>query len=285
MQIIISLVIIALGIFIYTWSKLHSTLRLHVYKRKPSAENLQLKKKCLTTSDGIKIASWYIPVQNPKAVVILIHGYKEVSADKSRMLIHAQYLRTAGYSTFLIDLRSFGESEGNKVTFGINEWKDAEAAFDYVKSLPENKNKKIGFLGKSLGGVTAIIAKGLSGKGDFIIALTPYASFKSLFEFQLKQKGYCPNLFFPFLWLAGQIELGFNFEKYEAIKLIKKINVPILITNAKRDEIIPHEDAKKIYDNANNPKEFWQIDTTHSTFASDPAQLQKKVLNFLSKYA
>lgn len=279
------LLLLIIGIFIYTWRELHVGLKHHNSTSKLIfSKDLKLIEKYLTTSDGVKISSWYIPVKNPKAIVILVHGYKEVNANKARMLIHAKYLKKEKYSTVLIDLRSFGQSKGTAVSLGINEWKDIEAAYDYAKSLPENKNKKIGFFGKSMGGVSSIITKGVSGKGDFIIALTPYSSFKSLFNFQLKQKGYHTTIFLPFLRFAAFFELGFNYEKYAPINLINKINVPIFITSAKRDEIVPPQDGKKIYDKANTPKEFWQSDTIHTTFSNDPIELEKKVLSFLSKY-
>lgn len=285
MQTIISLLILVFfGIFIYTWYQFHSALRPQKKLKKSILNSkLEIIKKTLTTSDGIQISSWYIPVNNPKAVIILIHGYKEANADKTRMLPHAEYLKQAGYSTILIDLRFFGESGGNRISLGINEWKDVKAAYDYAKSLPENRNKKIGFFGKSMGGVSSIIAKGITGKGDFIVALTPYSSFKSLFSFQLNQKGYPSLIFLPFLRFAAFFELGINYEKYSPINLVEKINAPIFVTSAKRDEIVPPQDAKKIYDKAKGPKEFWQSDTIHATFSNDPLELKKRVLIFLSK--
>lgn len=282
-----SLLLIAIGVFIYTWYEFHIALRSHKNLKKTIlSKDLKIIKKYLTASDGIKISSWYIPVKNSKAVIMLIHGYREVNADKTRMLEHADYLKKAGYSTILIDLRSFGESEGNKVTLGVQEWKDIEAAYHYAKSLPENKGKKVGFYGKSMGGVTSIIAKGITGKGDFIIALTPYASFKSLFKFQLKQKRYISYLFLPFLQLAAFFELGCNYEKHSPINLIKRINVPIFIAGAKYDDVVPKNDAKYLFDHANSPKEFWEAPTSHSEiFRNGPLLFQKKILNFLSKYA
>lgn len=287
MQIVIDLLtIIALGIFTYTWYEFRFTLKPERALKKPSlSKDLKITKKYLRTSDGIRISSWYIPVKNPKAVVILIHGYRKINADKTRMLPHAEYLRKAGYSTMLIDLRSFGESGGNKVSLGIAEWKDAQAAYDYAKSLPENKNKKIGFYGKSMGGVTSIIANAITGKGDFIVAITPYASFESLFIFRLKQKHYYIPLFLPLLHLAGIIEFGLNFEKYAPINLIKKINVPIFVAGAKYDDKISKKDAKRLFKKANNPKEYWEALTNHDDiFRSNPEKFQKKILAFLSKY-
>src|SRR3989338_10845189 len=109
------------------------------------------------------------------------------------------------------------------MSFGINEHKNVIAAYDYLKSLPKNKNKKIGFFGRSMGAATSIIAQAISGKGDFIIALTPYASLKRLFNFRLTKKGYFTPIFFPFLQLAAFLEFGLNFEKYAPINLIEKI--------------------------------------------------------------
>ncbi len=286
MQIITNLVVLLiLGLFIYTWYEAHSKLKLHIDLKNPRlSKSLKLIKKYLKTSDGLKIASWYIPVPNPKAVVILVDGYKEINEDKVRMFGHAEYLHKSGYSSILIDLRSFGESEGNKITFGIKEWKDVETAYDYMKSLPENKNKKIGFLGISMGGVISIITKGITGKGDFIIALTPYANFRSLFDFRIRKKRLPSFLFLPILRIVALFEFGFNYEHYTAINMVKKVRVPILITSAKHDKTVNSHDAKYIYNKANKPKEYWQTNTSHRIFKDNPKELEKKILGFLSKY-
>lgn len=286
MQIIINLIVLfILGLFIYTWYELHSKLKLHIDLKNPKlSKDLKLIKKYLKTIDGIRIYSWYMPVKNPKAVLILIDGYKEVNEDKVRMFGHAEYLKKAGYSCILIDLRSFGKSSGNKITFGVNEWKDVEAAYDYIKSLPENKNKKIGFLGISMGGVISIITKAITGKGDFIIASTPYASFESLFDFQIRKRGLPSFIFLPILRIVALFEFGINYEYYTAINTVGKVNVPIFITSASNDQIVNCHDAKYIYDKANTPKEYWQTNTTHRIFIDNPKELQEKILGFLSKY-
>ncbi|MBI2613706.1 MAG: alpha/beta hydrolase [Candidatus Levybacteria bacterium] len=279
------IVFIILCILLYTWYEFHSKLKLHIDLKNPKlSKDLKLIKKYLKTSDGLKISSWFMPVKNPKAVLILVDGYKETNEDKIRMFGHAEYLRKAGYSTLLLDLRSFGESEGDKITFGINEWKEVEAAYDYMKALTENKNKKIGFLGISMGGVISIITKGVTGKGDFIIASTPYANFDSLFNFRIRKRGLPSFLFLPFLKLAAILELGFDYEQYSPLNMIKKIHVPILITSAKKDLKVNSTDAKTLYDAANKPTEYWKADTSHRIFKDNPEEFKKTVLSFLEKY-
>ncbi len=282
--IIILPILFIIGIYIYTWYEFRSSLRIHVDLKNPKlSKDLKLIKKFLKTKDGIRIASWYIPVKDPKATLILIDGYKEQEQDKVRMFNHAEYLKKAGYSTLLIDLRSFGESDGDKVTFGVNEWKEVETAYDYVKTLPENKDKKIGFLGISMGGVISIITKGITGKGDFIIAVAPYANFKSLFDFRLRKKRLPSLLFLPVLQVLAIFELGFNYEYYTATNMVRKVDVPIFIASAKHDKIVNPHDAKYVYDKANTPKEYWQTNTSHGIFKDNPKEFKKTVLSFLAK--
>ena len=285
MYLIIILLILFIGIFAYTWYEFHSKLKLHRDLKNPKlSKDLKLIKKFLKTKDGIRIASWYMPVKNSKAVLILVDGYKELNEDKIRMFDHAEYLRKAGYSTLLIDLRTFDKSGGNKITFGVNEWKEVESAYDYIRSFAENRDKKIGFLGISMGGVISIIARAITGKGDFVIASTPYESFKSLFDFQIRKRGLPSFLFLPILRIVALFELGFNYEHYTAINMVKKVRVPIFIVSAKHDKIVNPHDAKYVYDKANTPKEYWQTNTSHGIFKDNPEEFKKITLNFLAKY-
>jgi len=277
--------VIFIIIFSYTWYRAHEKLSVHVNPgvETPVSKKLPYKDVSLKSSDGVKLAGWYIPVKDAKAVVILIHGFQNFKGGKSVMLSQAEYLYKAGYSTFLVDLRSMGYSEGNKVTLGINEWKDAVAAYDYVKSLPENKNKKVGFFGNSMGAVTSIIAVGIMNKGDFVIASVPYANFNSLFNTQISRQGLWPPLFLPFLRLSTALELGLHYSYYAPINWIGKIHVPIFLISAKHDGQVDHRDAKTLYDRANAPKEFWLANTGHDVYAAKPEEFKKRVLDFLSK--
>lgn len=60
--------VILLGVFFYTWYRLHKSFDLHVSANIDYVNKypISYKQRYFTTSDGIKIASWYIPVKNPK---------------------------------------------------------------------------------------------------------------------------------------------------------------------------------------------------------------------------
>lgn len=273
------------GIFCYASYRAYAKLDRHISPgdQTPANYNLSYENRYFKSSDGVRIASWYIPVKNPKAVVILVHGFKNSDGGKSVMLPHAAYLNKAGYSTLLLDLRSVGYSQGDKVTLGVNEWKDVEAAFDYAKLMPENKNKKIGFLGNSMGAATIIIQRGITGKGDFVIASVPFANFKTLFSFQVAKEGLSPLVFYPILRLSAMPELGLHYGYYSPTNWVSKIDTPVFLISAARDEEVDRRDAKLLYDQLTGPKEYWQADSGHDVYRDQPREFENKVLSFLNK--
>ena len=272
------------GLFLYTWYRLHIKLNLHsTNSHRDLPEGWETNTQYVTNRDGQGIAYWYFPVEESKATVILIHGYNN-PGGKPQMLGHAEYLHDAGYSTVLLDLRAYGESDGNKQTLAVNEWKDVEAVYDKIKSLKENKNKKVGLFGVSMGGATAIMTAGKTGKGDFVIASVPYANFDSLFHFQIKAAGFPPSILYPFMMVAGRIELGENYEQFAPSAVIRNVKVPIFLISAKHDEELDGNDAKFLYELANQPKELWEVDSKHDVFHEHPNEFKQKILSFLQKY-
>lgn len=277
------LLLILLIIFLYVRHRFRSSLLLHV------SPNTELKKKyplpvqnvSFTTSDGVPIAAWYLQVEKPKAVVILLHGYVTENGGKALMLPHAQYLFEAGYSTLIPDLRSVGDTPGTMVTLGVKEWKDAEAAYDYATSLPENNGIPVGYLGVSMGGNVAIIASGQTGKGDFVIASVPYASYRSAFSFQIKKDGLYEPVFLPILEYIAGMEFGRDYGLYTPEAVIQNIRKPVLIITAERDGDVDKKDGVLLFQKANEPKEHWHADTAHDVFDEQPEEFKTRVLNFL----
>lgn len=281
---VIIVILIILVLFAYTWYRLYVKLNLHAESAKRDLPNgWEAKTQYVVSIDGQRIAYWYFPADNSKATVILIHGYDN-PGGKTQMLVHAKYLHDEGYSTVLLDLRAYGESDRNKMTLGVNEWKDVEAVYDQVKSLKENSGKKIGFFGVSMGGATAVMTAGKTGKGDFVIASVPYLDFSSLFRFQIRAAGLPPVIFYPFMKVAARIELGKDYEQFSPLAVVKKIKSPIFLISAKNDEEISSQDAKILFDLANQPKQYWEADSKHDIFYYHPEEFKQKVISFLEKY-
>lgn len=244
----------------------------------PAKHKLKYETKKFTTEDGISLKGWYIPAENPKAVLIMVHGYTDTKAS---MLDHAKFLHNAGYSTFLIDLRS--DYKKNKYTLGVHEWKDVKAAYDFVRSIPENIYKKIGLYAGSMGAATSVIAAGKTNKADFILISVPYANFKRLFTFQLRAQK-LPSLLLPFLHLAAIIEFGIKYHEHSADRYIKMIKVPLFLIAAAKDETVNTLDSHYLFNLANEPKTFWLANAKHNIMGDIPKELKQKVLQFLEEH-
>src|ERR1700759_3159659 len=70
--------------------------------------NVKLKSK-----DGIMLDAWLIRVPNSKGTIAIFHGH---GSEKSANLSQSNEFNELGYSTFLVDFRAHGQSEGNTCT-------------------------------------------------------------------------------------------------------------------------------------------------------------------------
>lgn len=114
---------------------------------------IQHQEGTFKTNDGINIFEqrWQ-PVTEPKAVIIIIHGYAEHSGRYAHV---ADYLANHGYAVETFDLRSHGKSDGKK-TF-IRSFDEFLSDVDlFLKRVQErHPNKNIFLLGHSMGGLIA----------------------------------------------------------------------------------------------------------------------------------
>ena len=99
----------------------------------------------LTTSDGLRLAGWYVPSRNG-AAVIAFPGRKGPVAPRA----HAR--RATATASLLLDRRGEGESEGDFNARGWGGEPDLRAAVAYLRARPDVHGGRIGGLGLSVGG-------------------------------------------------------------------------------------------------------------------------------------
>ncbi len=232
------------------------------------------------TADKVKIYGWYSPVEDPRAAIILVHGLNS-SRGKMEWAKTVNFLNKNNFSVLSLDLRATGQSEGDRSYLGTKEWQDLEAGYNYLKNLPENKDLKIGFLGKSIGGAAAIITAGKTGKGDFVVAVAPYLNHQELWAQRLQKKN-LPEILSPVYGLAANWELGWDYWHYRPDFFIKNIQVPIFIIWAENDNVAG-KGSEKLLQMANEPKVGWQAPTSHDIIGEAEGEFNKKLLEFFDK--
>lgn len=105
------------------------------------------------TQDGLNIYYRLWSVENPKAIIIIVHGVGEHSARHNDAAI---FFNNAGLNVYSADLRGHGKSNGQKGH--INSFEeyltDLASFIDIVKQ--EDKTRPLFLLGQSLGGLIAL---------------------------------------------------------------------------------------------------------------------------------
>ena len=103
----------------------------------------------LQTADGLTLSAWYVPSRNGAAIILLPRDWTH---EQARMLARN------GYGVLLVDMRGYGDSEGDANAYGWGASRDVEAAVAYLRTRPDVEEGRVGGLGLSVGGEQMIDA-------------------------------------------------------------------------------------------------------------------------------
>lgn len=118
----------------------------------PADHGLDYSDASFLTPDGVRLSGWYIPSAN-RAAVALLHG---ASSTRSNVLEEAVVLARHGFGVLLFDARGFGRSDGRAMNLGWHGDRDVAAAVSFLQQRPEVDRDRIGVVGSSMGGESAI---------------------------------------------------------------------------------------------------------------------------------
>lgn len=208
-------------------------------------------------------------VENPKGIIIVVHGLSEHSG---RYINTCKYLNDSGYSTLSFDNRGNGQSGGPKGSVG--------SFHDFLEDIHlfvcnERKTyEKVYLLGHSLGGflvnaygakyndVNAIVSSGAVGiylKSVKPFLIIPFQPFKNI-DIKLNLSGQLSHdktvsaNYVDDKYVAKSNKLNLFGEVFiKGIKYLRKniksLTVPIIHLHGKKDSIVPYQSS--VYLNAN----------------------------------
>lgn len=191
----------------------------------------------ITTADGVKIHGWYASAESAKATLVISHGN---AGNISHRYLILRSLQRRGYNVLMYDYRGYGRSEGSPSEEGLYE--DGRAAFDYVSTLPGVQPSRIFLWGTSLGGAIAVDVA-LHRRAAGLILESTFTSAKDV-----------ARLAYPFLPVHLTLRTKLN-----SIDKIQTLLVPILVIHGSRDDIIPVSLGRRLFQAANEPKEYYEI--------------------------
>jgi pimeloyl-ACP methyl ester carboxylesterase len=190
----------------------------------------------VVTSDGVRIAGWYIPAANGAGAagvtVVLVHGF---AANKSEVLKYAVPFH-ATYNVVAMDLRGGGRSSKSDVTFGPREKLDLEAIIDWLERAKHPAH--IAVMGNSMGGGTAVLAAATDQRIEALILDSTHARVEDIFGRRLEVDAGHPSLpGTPAILLGIWLRTGLNLMDANPINFIPALgHRPLLLIHGTADQ-------------------------------------------------
>ena len=225
--------------------RIYDEHREQIVKWIKDSEELPHKKYSITSFDGLTLRGRFYEYSPDAPIEILFHGYQ----GNSRRDLCGGIFRCfdLGHSAFLIDNRSAGESDGNVITFGINEHRDCLRWVDFaVKHF--GTDVKIILTGISMGASTVLIASGerLPENVIGVLADCGYDKPETIIKTVIKQMGLPVNAGYFFVKLGARIYGHFNLEENSPQEAVKKCKVPVIFFHGEKDDYVPCEMSEGI---------------------------------------
>ncbi len=209
----------------------------------PKALGLPFDEVVIDVEPGVKIHGWFIKAATEPSVatVLFSHGNAGNIADR---IDRVQSLRSLGADFLLYDYRGYGKSTGDTDEEGT--YRDGRAAYDYLVKSRQIDPGHIVLMGESLGCAVSIQVA-LERKAAGLVIEAPFASIAHM-----------ANAVYPFLPLGSFIRT-----RYENVKKIPQLKMPLLVIQGTKDEVIPVAQGRMVFDAAPEPKRYLAIEGAH----------------------
>ncbi len=222
------------------------------------AERISKTRYTITSFDGLTLCADYYEYQKGAPVELMFHGYRgSVRRDLSGG-IHRCF--ALGRNVLAVHQRSSAESEGNVITFGINEHKDCLAWIDFLIGL-QGEDVKIMLTGVSMGAATVLMVadKDLPKNVVGILADCGYSTPKAIIKKVIKGMKLPPNLLYPFVRLGARIYGKVDLESHSPLQAVTNPKVPILLVHGDTDAFVPYYMSQQLYDACGGEKRFLTV--------------------------
>jgi pimeloyl-ACP methyl ester carboxylesterase len=201
--------------------------------RDPAIEDVWFK-----TTDGVRINGWFSEAKHPRAVVLYAEG--NAGNITSRRWILKLFRDRMNASVLLFDYRGYGRSEGAPSTSGILD--DAHAARHWLADRTGVSETSIVLVGTSLGGAVMADLAGRDGARGLVLENT----FSSLDDVAAHHFG-------P---VMARVVVR---QQLDSVSRIRDYKGPLLQTHGDADTVIPYELGRRLFEAANEPKQFLRV--------------------------
>lgn len=188
----------------------------------------------LSSVTGTRLHGWFVPVDGPAPVVIVLHGW---GGNASLMLPLAPHLHDAGFHSFFLDARNHGFSEHDTFVSMPRFAEDLEVAAAWVGGHPDVTS--IGVLGHSVGAGAAILSASRTSAYGAVVSVS---SFAHPGEMMREQMDRIPSPILTVILEAVQRTIGYRFETFAPRHRLPQVTAPVMLIHGESDPVVPIAD-------------------------------------------
>ncbi len=216
-----------------------------------------MPRKTLTTvsHDGLTLYADLIEHEDPKATIIMFHGYR--STGPNDFSCATEFYYSLGFNLLIVDQRAHGRSEGKYIGFGALERFDCQKWSEVVY---ERYGKKLPIIitGISMGASTVLMASNLKLPKNLIaiIADCGFTSPSEIIGHVIRQTYHIPPyIILPAMSIWSKILAGYSFNQISTCETLKRNTIPVLFIHGEADDFVPCDMTRRAFDTCSSEKE------------------------------
>jgi uncharacterized protein len=217
------------------------------------------------------------------SLVILVSGYGDT---QDQMLPFAEFLHQAGFNVLTYNPRARAPSGGRYVTLGVLEQRDLLSVVAYAAGRADVDSKRIGVLGISMGGSTAILSAAKDKRISAVVDDSGFSDAPRVIAASFEHFIHLPAFPFAPLTIAiADYRAGIDVNRVRPMDVIGKISPrPLLIIHERDDPVVPVDNSLRNFAAAGQPKDLWLVPGMGHGQAHTVAkpEYEKKVTNFFN---
>jgi fermentation-respiration switch protein FrsA (DUF1100 family) len=252
----------------------------------PSSWKVPYEEVVFQAVDGVWLSGWFAPPRGSHTLIIYSHG---LFRNRHEMLERAMKLCRLGYGVLLYDARHHGHSDKAVVSLGYFERFDVLGARRFVRQKPETHGVQIVLMGVSMGAAAVLMAAAETKDYDALVLDSPFLNFEETVIHHawlfLKMPRYP---FVPLFLHFYRQRAGFDPSQFDVAAAAGNIRpVPVLMIHGGKDERIPVQDGKEIFDKLSTAlKQFYVVEeATHGAgYRFAPDAYLSQLTAFLQKH-
>jgi fermentation-respiration switch protein FrsA (DUF1100 family) len=211
----------------------------------PREAGLAFEDVWFPAGDGLRLHGWLIPAAGARFTLVWFHGNAGNISHRVDNIqqLHRHLDRPLRPTIFIFDYRGYGRSAGNLSDLSEEAtYHDAAGALAYLRGRQDLAGTRLIYFGRSLGAAIAVEAAQRQVPAGLILE-TPFTSIRDMARVAL-----------PFLPVGSLLRT-----KYDSLTKIREVRAPLLVLHGDRDDVVPYEQGRRLFEAANPPKTFYTI--------------------------